>query len=114
MFPASVSYTTVYGGYTWAYKTNIILSGGYLDKTNYATKAKALTACSKASKCKGVIYLPSTKKFRCVTGTKEKTLSGGKYWKKKGSSKTYGGRVWTVYSGYYITGAKSSTKKYTG
>lgn len=48
-----------------------------------------------------------------MKSTKTQAKPGGKYYLKKGTSYTYYGRVWSYYSGYYVTGAKASTKKYT-
>ena len=102
-----------YGGYSWDYKTNMVIGGAWISKTSYKTYTTALDACYANANCKGVSYYPENGKFWLNAKTKEKTHPGGMFWRKKGKSYTYSGRVWSMYSGYQIKGGKSSTKKYT-
>ena len=71
---------SMYGGYTWTYKSGYTMSGGHLSSTTYATKAKALAACKANSKCTGIIY--ESKKYYLGKGSSFKAKSGVKAWKK--------------------------------
>ena len=107
-----MSYTTSYAGYSWMYKTNKEIEGGFLSSTKYATLTEAQDACLKNKKCTGVQWI-GKKSFYLLKGTKEQKKQGRKFWFKGGKKYTSAGRVWGMYTNYKIKGAKVSKKPYT-
>ena len=109
---ADVSFTTSYGGYSWKFKTNKEITGGYASSKRYTTLKKAMKACTKNKKCTGVQWI-GKKKYYLLKGSKEKKARGKKFWFKEGKKYTAAGKTWSMYPNHKIPGAKLSKTKYT-
>ena len=106
-----VTVTMTNSGYTWKmkspwqYKTK-------LGKTKYTSLTKALKACAKNSKCKGVTK-EKAKTYYLGSGTAYKPGKNMAIFIKYGSVSTYGGYTWTAKSDYTMSGGLLSSTAYT-